>query len=63
MKSIIIASMTAAGMAIAANAMATDMPPLARKNNCVACHSVDKKIVGPAWMDVSKKCFVREIGG
>jgi len=23
--------------------------------NCTACHSVDKKIVGPAWMDVSKK--------
>jgi cytochrome c551/c552 len=45
----------AAGMAIANNAMATDMPALAKKNNCVACHSVDKKIVGPAWMDVSKK--------
>lgn len=35
--------------------MATDMPPLAKKNNCVACHAVDKKVVGPAWMDVSKK--------
>jgi cytochrome c551/c552 len=45
----------AAGMVIANNAMATDMPPLAKKNNCVACHAVDKKVVGPAWMDVSKK--------
>jgi cytochrome c len=28
---------------------------LAKKSGCLACHSVDKKVVGPAWMDVSKK--------
>lgn len=28
---------------------------LARKSGCLACHSVEKKVVGPAWMDVSKK--------
>ncbi len=55
MRSIFVCMTVAAGMAIANNAMATDMPALAKKNNCVACHSVDKKIVGPAWMDVSKK--------
>ena len=37
------------------SALAMDMPPLAKKNNCVACHAIDKKVVGPAWMDVSKK--------
>jgi cytochrome c len=26
---------------------------LAQKNHCLECHSIDKKIVGPAWMDVS----------
>jgi cytochrome c551/c552 len=31
------------------------MPQLARKNNCAACHSIDKKIVGPAWKDVALK--------
>lgn len=31
------------------------MPLLARENNCTACHSIDKKLVGPAWMDVAKK--------
>ncbi|MFA6920289.1 MAG: c-type cytochrome [Gallionella sp.] len=31
------------------------MPLLARENNCTACHSIDKRVVGPAWMDVSKK--------
>ena len=28
---------------------------LAKKNGCLACHSIDTKIVGPAWKDVSKK--------
>lgn len=28
---------------------------LAQKSNCLACHSIDKKIVGPAWMDVSRR--------
>ena len=28
---------------------------LAQKNACMSCHSVDKKIVGPAYKDVAKK--------
>ena len=28
---------------------------LAKKSNCMACHTVDKKLVGPAYVDVSKK--------
>jgi cytochrome c len=28
---------------------------LAKKNNCMACHGVDKKIVGPAYQEVAKK--------
>lgn len=31
------------------------MPLLARENNCTACHAIDKKVVGPAWMDIAKK--------
>jgi cytochrome c len=53
---IIFACMTiAAALVTASSAMATDMPALAKKNNCVACHAIDKKVVGPAWMDVSRK--------
>lgn len=55
MKSIIVSMMVAAGVMVAGNAMATEMPAIAKKNNCTACHAVDRKIVGPAWMDVSKK--------
>ncbi len=28
---------------------------LAKKSGCLACHSVDKKVVGPAWKDVGAK--------
>ncbi len=28
---------------------------LAKANNCLACHTVDKKLVGPAYQDVAKK--------
>ncbi len=28
---------------------------LAKKNGCLVCHAVDKKVVGPAWKDVAAK--------
>lgn len=28
---------------------------LARKSACMACHAVDKKLVGPAYLEVAKK--------
>jgi len=28
---------------------------LAKKSGCLACHALDKKVVGPAWNDVGKK--------
>lgn len=28
---------------------------LAKKNACMACHAVDKKMVGPAYQEVAKK--------
>lgn len=32
-----------------------DMLALAKKSGCMACHAIDKKIVGPAWKDVAKR--------
>lgn len=43
----------AAGVAFAGTA-AADLK-LAQKEGCLGCHSVDKKIVGPAWKDVAAK--------
>ena len=54
MKSIIISMVTAAGLIVAGSAMAEDMPALAKKSGCTACHTIEKKLVGPAWRDVSK---------
>ena len=39
--------------ALSAPAMASDA--LAKANNCMACHAVDKKLVGPSYKDISKK--------
>jgi cytochrome c len=30
-------------------------PELAKQKNCLACHTIDKKLVGPAYKDVAKK--------
>jgi len=40
-------------MAISGSAMA-DLA-LAKKSGCMACHSADKKIVGPSWKEVAAK--------
>ena len=45
---------TIALMALASTAALANTD-LAKKNNCLACHAVDKKIVGPAYQDVAKK--------
>lgn len=28
---------------------------MAKKNTCMACHNVDKKLVGPTYQDIAKK--------
>lgn len=53
MKSIIV-SLAVAGLMVAGNAMAVDMPAEG-KAKCAACHSIEKKAVGPAWKDVAAK--------
>jgi cytochrome c len=40
-------------LAVSAPALADEA--LAKANNCMACHAVDKKLVGPAYKDVAKK--------
>ena len=37
------------------SAPALASPALAQKNACLACHAVDKKMVGPAFQEVAKK--------
>jgi cytochrome c len=45
-------------LAAAGSALAQADDPgakLAQQKNCLACHSLDKKIVGPPYKDVAKK--------
>jgi cytochrome c len=53
MKSIVISALVATAVLASAPAMAN--LELAKKNNCMACHQVDKKLVGPSYQDVAKK--------
>lgn len=52
MKKVLIA-LGLASMAISGSAVA-DLA-LAKKSGCMACHSVDKKIVGPSWHQVADR--------
>ena len=45
----------AAAAALLISGQATADLALAKKSGCLACHSVEKKIVGPGWKDVAAK--------
>lgn len=36
-------------------ALSTNGLDLARKSGCLACHSIEKKVVGPAWKDIAAR--------
>lgn len=53
MKLISMVFAVAGAVALAPTAMADEA--LAKKSNCLACHQIDKKSIGPSYKDVSKK--------
>src|ERR1019366_6005541 len=55
MKSFIVSIAVAAGLTFAGSSMSADMPTIAKKNGCANCHSIDKKVVGPALETVADK--------
>jgi cytochrome c len=52
MKSLIVLGV-AIGAAFASPAFAN--AELAQKKNCLACHAVDKKVIGPSYKEVAAK--------
>lgn len=54
-KSLAIAAAGTVCAAFAVPAFAADQTALAQQSGCLACHSVDKKIVGPAYKEVAAK--------
>lgn len=53
MKAAYIALMAAAGIVMAGQANADEA--LAKAKNCMSCHAIDKKLVGPSYKDVAAK--------
>ncbi|MEY3883288.1 MAG: hypothetical protein RLZZ379_566 [Pseudomonadota bacterium] len=58
MKALLLAIAAAGSMLAATQAGAVDAAAaqaLAQKSGCLACHSVEKKVLGPAYKDVAAK--------
>ena len=53
MKSIILSVVATASLIISGTALAAE--PAAGKARCNMCHAIDKKIVGPSYMNISAK--------
>jgi cytochrome c len=53
LRTLLVLVATAGSLAAAPAARADEA--LAKKHNCLACHQVDKKVVGPAYKDIAKK--------
>ena len=55
MKALLLAIVAASSMLVTAQVNAADASALAQKSGCLACHSIDKKVLGPAYKDVAAK--------
>jgi cytochrome c len=55
MKSLAIALAAAAVLTYGFEARAADAEGLAKASGCLACHTVDKKLIGPAYKDIANK--------
>jgi cytochrome c len=53
MKALLLAIVTAGSLMMAGQAAADQA--LAQKSGCLACHGVDKKVLGPGFKDVAAK--------
>jgi len=53
MKALLVTVAVAGSLMIAGQASANQA--LAQKSGCLACHSIDKKVLGPSYKDVAAK--------
>lgn len=58
LKAICVSLLATAGILSAGVVQADEA--LAKAKNCLACHQVDKKVVGPAYKDVAKKYTAKD---
>lgn len=50
-----IATVLAVSVVLSSAVFAAPVNDLLKAKNCMACHSVDKKIVGPSYKDIAAK--------
>ncbi|MBM5570585.1 MULTISPECIES: c-type cytochrome [Deefgea] len=50
-----IAALLVMGGLVSGSVFAAPVDDLLKAKNCLACHAVDKKVVGPAYKDVAAK--------
>ena len=55
MKKIAIGLLLAGSMMSAPFAFSEEGLELAKKSGCLACHAIEKKVVGPSWNDVAAR--------
>jgi len=58
MKALLITAAAASSLMLAGHASAADAKAaeaLAQKSGCLACHSVNNKVVGPSYKDIAAK--------
>ncbi len=56
MKALFMALATVAGLTLATGTLAADPgEALTKSSGCIACHSVDKKLVGPSYKEIAAK--------
>jgi cytochrome c len=55
MKLLNFAAMASMLVVVAGQAQAANEEALAKSKNCLSCHAIDKKVVGPAYKDVAAK--------
>jgi cytochrome c len=48
------------GFSIKAQTIPADINALLQKNTCYTCHAANKKIIGPAWVEVAAKKYTKK---
>ncbi len=55
MKKLLISIAVITALGLSAGVRAQDAVKLAQEKSCLACHQIDKKLVGPSYKEISKK--------
>ena len=54
MKKVVLICVMAFGLSLVSSVQANDVVALAKSKNCLSCHAVDRKLVGPAYKEIAK---------